>query len=277
MKIFLSILSILGFWHYFIVTGLLSLIRGTTTWAEFCNRFTRLSDAPALGILLYTLLWIAPPILYLSCLIANIANLSWQIKKRLFILACVSGILFLPWLYKSYTPMLRDGSILLILWAISLWIERKRRSSQQRSSKLGNIVILGEKEYLEFSKQSNQAPKFSADFTPEMLQAEFEQFQNALKQECAGLKGHYEFGDDYQDDFFHCGGIYSNSLFSSEYVDAVKRAIARLPHARKWYYHTACELEEEEPVVNWNAEFYIHDGKVYAPDDGNDYTRLVKK
>ena len=277
MKVFFCILSLLGLWRYCIVTGLASLVRGTTTWEEFCDRFSRLPEAPVPGIVLYAVLWIVPLFFYLSCLVSNIVNLSWIMKKRLFLVACVSGALFMPLLLRSYPQMPRDACVLLVLWAISLWFEQKEAAARQQPSKSGDIVLLDEEAYRRFSDQSNQAPAFSADFTPEMLLAEFEQFENALKQECAGLKGHYEFGDDYQENFFHCGGIYSNSLFSSEYVDAVKRAISRLPHAREWYFHTVCELDEEDPVADWGAEFYIHDGKVYAPDDGNDYGLLLRK
>ena len=43
MKVFFCILSLLGLWRYCIVTGLASLVRGTTTWEEFCDRFARIN------------------------------------------------------------------------------------------------------------------------------------------------------------------------------------------------------------------------------------------
>ncbi|MBS1372342.1 MAG: hypothetical protein HPZ91_20560 [Lentisphaeria bacterium] len=276
MKFFFCILALLGMWRYFIVTGLSSLIRGTISWDEFCGRFSRLPEAPVSGIVMYAVLWVVPPFFYLSCLVANCGRFSRLVRMRLFIVACVAGALFMPLLLRSYPQMPRDACVLLVLWAISLWLERKGDSAAKRNpAGRGDVVILDAAAYREFTARSNRRPEFTPGFTPEMLLAEFEQLESALKEELSGLRGRYEIGDDWMENFFHCGGVYSNSLVSPAYVNAVKRAIARLPHAREWYYHTVCELDETAPAADSDAEFYIHDGKVYAPDDGNDYVRLL--
>ena len=124
MKFFFCILSLLGLWHYLQVTDLQALLRGSLAWSEFSARM-QLSEMPLPLPVMCIALFVVPPFFFLSCLVANCVRLSRPVRKRLFIAACVAGALFLPLLLRCCPPIPRDICVLLVLWAISLWFERK--------------------------------------------------------------------------------------------------------------------------------------------------------
>ena len=124
MKFFFCILSLLGLLHYLQVTNMLALFCGSLAWNEFCSRLP-LSEMPVPKFLWYIALFVIPPFFYLSCLTTHCVRLSRLVRKRLFIGACVGVALFMPLLLRSFPAIPRDICVLLVLWAISLWFERK--------------------------------------------------------------------------------------------------------------------------------------------------------
>jgi len=75
--------------------------------------------------------------------------------------------------------------------------------------------------------------------------------------------------DDWGGTWHHCGGIYSARICCPEYVQTVIQVISSLPSKELWTYQTACESSETGGIEF--GQFFIRDGKMYVPDDGNNY------
>ncbi|NJL59020.1 MAG: hypothetical protein HC887_04570 [Desulfobacteraceae bacterium] len=79
----------------------------------------------------------------------------------------------------------------------------------------------------------------------------------------------FEVGWDYTDySFYRYGGIYSEKIFCTDYVQTIIAALDKIPDGNDWVYHTVCEI-----VVNPNGttiaesteyrgEFFIHNRSV---------------
>ena len=73
----------------------------------------------------------------------------------------------------------------------------------------------------------------------------------------------YEVGWDFNDCYHVCGGVYSERILCTEYLQAIASALASAPEPSKWTYHTDCEAD------GIYGEFFIRDGVAYFPDDSS--------
>jgi hypothetical protein len=151
------------------------------------------------------------------------------------------------------------------------------------------LVILKEKEYRKIYNESFQKPAYSKAFTGKMHRAEFDKLDRELRK---ALSAHWEedpsgcldkdFAMMHEREAFgawhHCGAIHTNRICSAKYVQTISDVMARLPHSSLWTYHTSCELKwrEEEPLLD-DGEFFVRNGKLYVPKDGNDYAKILGK
>jgi hypothetical protein len=150
------------------------------------------------------------------------------------------------------------------------------------SSRSLELVILDEPEYRALYDRSFEKPTYSAEFTEESHRAEFAQLDRAIRSAISSRWTISEFGGMDKDcaimdneaagAWHHCGGIYRNRICCREYVEALLSAIADMPHADLWTYHTSCEMswKERRPLIG-DGEFFVRGGKLFAPRDGNDY------
>jgi hypothetical protein len=144
-------------------------------------------------------------------------------------------------------------------------------------------VILREKAYRELYEEAFASPAYTKDFTEARHRAEFDALNSGLRE---SLKKAWE--EDYcgnkdfaiMDDkeafggWHHCGGIYSTRICCPEYIEAITAVIASLAHASLWTYHTTCETWQDDTPLPVHGEFFVRDGKLYAPKDDNDYARV---
>ena len=141
-------------------------------------------------------------------------------------------------------------------------------------------VILREKAYRKLYEGSFAKPAYTKDFTETMHRAEFDKLTRGLrksltrkwKEDFCGAKD-FAIMDDKEafGGWHHCGGIYSTRICCPEYVETVVPVLALLPHASLWTYHTTCETWQDDTPLPVHGEFFIRDGKLYAPKDENDY------
>jgi hypothetical protein len=148
------------------------------------------------------------------------------------------------------------------------------------------LIILGKESYDALYKEAFAKPAYTPEFTLTMHQAEFDELDRELKK---SLSAHWEedpsgclekdFAMMHKGEAFgawhHCGAIHTNRICNPRYVQAVSDVMACLPHSLFWTYHTSCEMKwkEEEPVLE-DGEFFVRNGKLYAPKDGNDYAKI---
>lgn len=139
------------------------------------------------------------------------------------------------------------------------------------------IVILGEDDYHEEYNKAFANGEYTSSLTKEMQEAEFDQFDDSLrnallkywKDDPRGKQHDFEVMDDWNGTWHHCGGIYSARICCPEYIETIIQVISALSHAELWTYHTACESLEARGIES--GEFFIRNGKMYVPDDGNNY------
>ena len=145
------------------------------------------------------------------------------------------------------------------------------------------VVILKEREYRKLYEESHRKPKYTAKFTERMHRTEFDRLDRALRkaltgkweEDCCGDK---DFAIMDEGEGFgtwqHCGAIYSNRICGPEYVEAILKVMAPLPHAALWTYHTACETWRDDAPLPAFGEFFLRGGTLYAPKDENDYAKV---
>lgn len=150
------------------------------------------------------------------------------------------------------------------------------------------LVVLGKDEYHQVYGIAFTHPESPPK---EELAAEYESFDKALRETLSqnweidpigGNRHDFAISDEWQESFHHCGGIYSKRICCLEYVQAIINVISGLPHSHQWTYHTAVECLDGGISA---GEFFIRDGKMYVPDDGNNYlqyfssseTRVTKR
>jgi hypothetical protein len=81
--------------------------------------------------------------------------------------------------------------------------------------------------------------------------------------------GDFEVGWDFDYCFHTCGGIYSETVFCSDYVNTVADALASVDPKGEWVYHTVCEIVVNPEgktigeVVQRRGEFFIRAGICY--------------
>ncbi|OGV85415.1 MAG: hypothetical protein A3K19_06360 [Lentisphaerae bacterium RIFOXYB12_FULL_65_16] len=148
------------------------------------------------------------------------------------------------------------------------------------------VNVVAEEEYRRVYDGAAQAVILTGSLTKAALQKEFEMFDASLREAIAKNWEIDEFGgdekdcavsDEWQGGFFHCGGIYTNRICCGNYVQTILDVIGALPHSDRWTYHTAVEnLNDDEPVIGL-GEFLIRQGNVFAPDDGNNYKKILKR
>jgi hypothetical protein len=143
------------------------------------------------------------------------------------------------------------------------------------------IVVLNEDDYQNERQKAFEKVSFSDAFTKEMLSSEFEQFDTKLRQalsrqwkEDPFMEGDFAIMDteEWSGTWHHCGAIYSGRVCCPEYVETILNAIRSLPHAALWTYHTACECVDDG--AEFVGEFFVRAGKLYVPEDGNDYAKV---
>jgi hypothetical protein len=145
------------------------------------------------------------------------------------------------------------------------------------------IVILREKEYWKLYKPSFNKPRYGKAFTKKMHRAEFDKLDRGLhralgarwEEDCCGEKD-FAIMDECEafGGWHHCGGIYSARICRPEYVEVLLGVLARLAHSALWTYHTVCEVWEDDSPLPAFGEFFIRNGKLYAPKDENDYAKV---
>jgi len=144
-------------------------------------------------------------------------------------------------------------------------------------------VILREKAYRKLYEEAFASPAYTEVFTEPMHRAEFDALNSGLRESLKraweeDFCGNKDFAimDDKEafGGWHHCGGIYSTRICCPEYVEAITAVIASLPHASLWTYHTACETWQDDTPLPVHGEFFVRDGKLYAPKDDNDYAQV---
>jgi hypothetical protein len=55
-------------------------------------------------------------------------------------------------------------------------------------------------------------------------------------------KDDFEVGWDFNYCYHTCGGIYSDRIFGQAYVETIGEALKSVDPARRWTYHTVCEI-----------------------------------
>ena len=145
------------------------------------------------------------------------------------------------------------------------------------------VVILRGAEYRKLYKQAFEQPEYTTSFSEKQHRAEFNRLDSGLRRALSAkweedFCGERDFAIMDEGEAFgawhHCGGIYSSRICCPEYVDAIVGVLARLPHSPLWTYHTACETQHEDSPLPTHGEFFIRDGKLYAPKDDNDYAKV---
>lgn len=142
------------------------------------------------------------------------------------------------------------------------------------------VVILNESEYRPLYEEAFRKATYTTAFTEQMHRAEFGELNRGLRRE---LTAKWEEDSCGKKDFammdaregfqgwHHCGAIYSSRICCPEYVEKIMAVMAPLPHVELWTYHTACETWLDDSPLPASGEFFIRDGKLYAPKDKNDY------
>lgn len=145
------------------------------------------------------------------------------------------------------------------------------------------FVILGEKEYQKLYNESFKKPRYTRTFTEAMHRAEFDELDARIRKALSGkwkedACGNKDFAMMDEGEGFgswhHCGAIYSNRICCPAYVEKILAAIVPLCHAALWTYHTACEAWRDDAPLPAFGEFFVRNGKVYAPKDENDYAKV---
>lgn len=76
---------------------------------------------------------------------------------------------------------------------------------------------------------------------------------------------------DFNIQYYTCGAIYSERIFSKDYLIQIIKAIDLMDEPEKWAYHTVAEIEVNPngktlgESVEWWGEFFIKDKTVYIP------------
>lgn len=73
---------------------------------------------------------------------------------------------------------------------------------------------------------------------------------------------HFSVGEDYDNCYHVCAGIYSTRLLCADYVRRVTSALASDAEPEVWTFHTSVE----DCIVD-GYQFYIRNGEVTFPDD----------
>ena len=85
-------------------------------------------------------------------------------------------------------------------------------------------------------------------------------------------KEDFAIADEWQDNWCHCGGIYTERICCQEYVQTVMNILSQQKNASRWSYHTSVEVEE----IDFYGEFILTKDSFYAPIDKNDYNIFKK-
>lgn len=74
----------------------------------------------------------------------------------------------------------------------------------------------------------------------------------------------FEVGWDFNYCYHTCGGIYSRSIWSPDYVRTVIRTLDRVDPKGLWTYHTACEiLDETESRLEFIGQIFFRGSACY--------------
>ena len=141
------------------------------------------------------------------------------------------------------------------------------------------FLILPRPEYDRLYHAAFAKPK---DITLRALEREWEELSARLlknlgahwTESCYG-DADFALGDDWQESFHHCGGIYSDEILCPLYADVLADTLATMPHAERWSYHTSVELRSQRVP---DGQFFIRGGEFYAPKTrGFDYRAVFSK
>ena len=78
---------------------------------------------------------------------------------------------------------------------------------------------------------------------------------------------------DFNIQYYTFGAIYSEEVFSKEYIELVIQAINMMDEPEIWAYHTVCEIEVNPDGKNFEeccedrGEFFIKNSTVYIPEN----------
>jgi hypothetical protein len=127
----------------------------------------------------------------------------------------------------------------------------------------------------EFDARYHEAfakPQFSPAWTEEHLALEFGHFNRLVERALSNRWITYDYhhrdrshdfviGDEWQDCFHHCSGIYSSRIATQRYLRVLASVMATLPHADSWVYHTAIEVSDFDYESQRGC--FLKSGKAY--------------
>ena len=109
-----------------------------------------------------------------------------------------------------------------------------------------------------------------ADFATAWLTFD-RQLRQALAQEWDPRQPDYAVTDARDPCWHHCLALYSDRICRPRFLEVLLAVLNAQPQAAKWVFHCSCEPVADQSRKMPVGEFFIHDGTIYVPEDGNDY------